>query len=455
MSLQKSKKKIHFIGIGGAGMSGLADILTEMGHKVSGSDREMSETTKYLQSRGITIFEGHAAENVSGVDLIVYSSAVPKENPEMTQANKDNIPMIRRAEMLGQLMMKKEGIAIAGTHGKTTTTSMTGQLLIDAGLDPTVVVGGKMQNLQTNARLGSGKYFVTEADEYDRSFLALHPGISVITSLEEDHLDIYKGLEDLKKTFLKFANQTMFDGASILCADEKNVAELAHKINTPTTTYGLGSEADIQAQNIRFENGKTWFDLSVKGIQKGEFEIKLPGNHNISNALASITVGLELGISLSVIKESLATFKGVQRRFEFKGEAAGILFYDDYAHHPSEVSAALNAAKSGWQNNIVVVFQPHLFSRTSDFYKEFAESLKIADKVILAKIYPAREKPMQGITSQLIANEIGSKVEYIAENEKLTDAICASVKKGDLVLTMGAGDIWKFGEEALKRIKNV
>ncbi len=432
-------------------MSGLADILIEMGHNVSGSDREMSETTAYLQSRRIEIFKGHAKENLKDVDIVVYSSAVPKDNPEMMQAKEKNIPVIRRAEMLGQLMQKKEGIAIAGTHGKTTTTSMTGQILIDAGLDPTVVVGGKMQNLQTNARLGNGQFFVAEADEYDRSFLALHSRISVITSLEEDHLDIYEDLDDLKKTFLKFANQTSFDGLSILCADDSNVMELKNKINSTTITYGLSALSDIRAQNIRFENGKTTFDLYVQGKQKAEIEMLLPGNHNISNALAAVAVGLELDIPLEKVKKALAQFKGVQRRFEFKGEVGGILFYDDYAHHPSEVSATLSAAKAGWKNHIVVVFQPHLFSRTRDFYKEFANALEIADKVILAEIYPAREKPIEGVTSQLIADVMSEKVEYVPLNERLVESICSSLKTGDLVLTMGAGDIWKYGEQALKR----
>ncbi len=455
MSLQNTKKKIHFIGIGGAGMSGLADILTEMGHTVSGSDKEMSATTAYLESRGITVYKGHAKENTKDVDFVVYSSAVPKDNPEMMQANENNIPTIRRAEMLGQLMQKKTGISIAGTHGKTTTTSMTGQILIDAGLDPTVVVGGKMQNLQTNARLGNGQFFVTEADEYDRSFLALHSRISVITSLEEDHLDIYDGLGDLKKTFLQFANQTSFDGLSILCADEDNVMSLATKIKSTTTKYGLNLQADIRAEEIHFNSGKTKFELVVNGENRGELEILLPGNHNISNALAAITIGLELDIKLDIIKKSLAQFKGVQRRFEFKGEAAGILFYDDYAHHPSEVEAALKAAKAGWTNRIVVIFQPHLFSRTQDFYKDFAKALEIADKVIVAEIYPAREKPIAGVTSQLIVDEISGEVDYFPQNRTLTESISESVENGDLVLTMGAGDIWKYGEEVLMRIGNV
>ncbi len=432
-------------------MSGLADILVNMGHRVSGSDREETATTAYLKSRGIEVFKGHAKENIKNVDLVVFSSAVPRENPEMMLAADKNIPTIRRAEMLGQLMQKKEGIAIAGTHGKTTTTSMTGQLLIDAGLDPTVVVGGKMQNLQTNARLGNGQYFVAEADEYDRSFLALHPLISVITSLEEDHLDIYSGLDDLKKTFLQFSNQTSFDGLSILCADHANVVALKNKINTNTITYGLSDLADVRAQNTRFEKGKTFFDLYLHGHKKTSISLQLPGNHNISNALAAITIGLELDISLEKIANSLADFKGVQRRFEFKGEIDGILFYDDYAHHPSEVEATIKAAKAGWANRLVVVFQPHLFSRTRDFYKEFAAALSLADKTILAEIYPAREKPMAGITSAMIASEISGDVEYVADNAKLTGQIAASLKPGDLVLTMGAGDIWKYGEEALKR----
>lgn len=449
----KQTEKVHFVGIGGAGMSGLADILIEMGNQVSGSDRENSTTLEYLKKRGATIFLGHALENLQDVKLLVYSSAVPTDNPEILEAEKRIIPAIKRAKLLGNLMKEKEGIAIAGTHGKTTTTSIIGHMLIENGFDPTVVVGGKMQNSQTNARLGKGKYFVAEADEYDRSFLTLFPKITVVTSLEEDHLDIYKDLNDLKSTFAKFTNQTAYDGLVILNHDDRNVMELANNTAIDTQSFGLSEDADIIARNITFKNGRTNFEVEVKGEIKGSIELNMPGNHNIKNALAAISVGLNLGISFVGIKKSLSSFSGVQRRFEFKAEVNGIRFYDDYAHHPSEVRAAISAAKSGWNQRVVIVFQPHLFSRTRDFAKDFACALDMADKVILAPIYPARETAIPGVTSSLISNQMEKKCTLVEKKELLSDEILKEAKNGDLVITMGAGDIWLFGEMAIKQLQ--
>lgn len=452
MSLRKPNKKIHFVGIGGAGMSGLAEILLAMGHKVSGSDKEKSETTLYLEKCGATVFEGHQHENLGDAELLIYSSAVPKDNPEMLAAKEKNVPCIRRAELLGQLMLKKTGIAVAGTHGKTTTTSMISKLLIDAGFDPTVVVGGRLKNLKTNARLGKGNYFVTEADEYDRSFLTLFPTISIITSLEEDHLDIYSGLQDLRETFVKFANQTAFDGLVILCADNKNSIELSAQVNSTVVSYGLSDKALIKAENIETKDGRTTFYVSAESRQLDTITLQMPGSHNIQNALAAVTVGLELDIPFETIASSLSGFSGVQRRFEFKGQTKDILVYDDYAHHPTEVAATLQAAKTSWDRRVVVLFQPHLFSRTRDFAVEFADALTIADKIILAEIYPAREKPMSGVTSQLIADKIKKPVLYIRDKNELVKSASAELKSGDMLITMGAGDIWKYGEMILKNL---
>lgn len=453
MSLQKKNKHVHFVGIGGAGMSGIADILIHLGHKVTGSDREKSEITDYLEQRGAEVFIGHKGSHAQGADYLIYSSAVPKDNPEMVHAHKNGIPTIRRAEMLGQLMLRKEGISIAGTHGKTTTTSLTGQLLMDSGLDPTVVVGGKMQNMQTSARLGNGKFFVTEADEYDRSFLTLFSRIAIITSLEEDHLDIYKDLEDIKQTFITFANQTTFDGLAVLCADHENVYNLKDELHANCVTYGLSEKADIRAINVQYFEGYTKFEVTVFGELKGRIKIHLPGAHNVQNALAAMAVGLELEVPFAVIAESFRNFKGVQRRFQYHGTEKGISFYDDYAHHPTEVEATLKAAKAGWKNRLVVAFQPHLYSRTKDFYKEFAAALNIADMVILADIYPAREKPIAGVTSQLIADNLTTKYLLIEDKNVLVSGIKKVLKEGDLFITMGAGDIWKTGRDLLETYK--
>jgi UDP-N-acetylmuramate--alanine ligase len=447
-------KKIHFVGIGGAGMSGLADILIAMGHNISGSDREQSETTEYLATRGVQIFIGHAAQNLSEADFVVYSSAVPEDNPEIQQARQKKIPRIKRAALLGQLMLKNKGIAIAGTHGKTTTTSMAGHILICNNYDPTVVVGGKMNNSQTNAHLGKGEYFIAEADEYDRSFLTLFPFVSVVTSLEADHLDIYGDMGNIKKTFSQFINQTAFDGLVILNADDKNVMELSENCVPQIQTYGISNPADITAENITFLKSCATFDVIKDGAVAGNVKLNIPGKHNISNALAATAVGLYAGLSFTDIKKALATFSGVQRRFEFKGQANGILFFDDYAHHPTEVMAAISAAKSGWKNRLVVVFQPHLFSRTKDFYIEFAAALSAADKVILVPVYAAREKEIPGVNSALIAQEMGSNCTNIDNNNAINIGILEEIKEGDLLLTMGAGDIWKYGVQVYEQLKN-
>ena len=453
--MKRRSKKFHFIGIGGVGMSGLAEILLDMGHQVSGSDREKSELTSYLEDKGAVIFEGHSADNVQPVDFLVYSSAIPKENPEMQKSAELGIPTIRRAEMLGQLFNRKFGIGIAGTHGKTTTTSMLGNVLMKANLDPTIIVGGKLQNLMTNARLGRSEYLVAEADEYDRSFLALFPRLAVITSLEADHLDIYADLQDIKDTFVQFANQVPFDGSVIVSADDERLTEIIPQINSTVLTYGTSENARLRAKDIRFEGQKTFCTVMQEQTELGELEIQVPGLHNIQNALAVVAVGLELEIPFQKIKHGLATFEGVGRRFELIGQVNDIMVIDDYAHHPTEVAATIQAAKAGWKKRVVAVFQPHLYSRTSDFYKEFAASLSQADLTLVTDIYPAREKPVPGVTGQMIADALSNKHFYVNDKTNLVSGLLEKIQPGDLVLFLGAGDIWKYSRELLKQLQEI
>jgi UDP-N-acetylmuramate--alanine ligase len=452
-----SIKKLHFVGIGGIGMSGIAEILLDQGFRVSGSDRQLSEVTERLQSLGAAIYEGHRAENIADdVDTLVYSSAVVSENPEVIEAQRRKIPIVRRAEMLAEVMRLKYGIGIAGTHGKTTTTSMVSLVLMEGGLDPTVIVGGKLSGLGgTNARLGKGEFIVVEADEYDRSFLSITPTIAVLTTLETDHLDCYRDLEDIKGAFIQFANKVPFYGFIILCLDEPALQDIMPQLNKKKLiTYGLTPQADLQAIDIRHKENMTTFTV-VRGTEDlGDVTLQIPGNHNVQNALAALTVGLQLGVPFSKAKAGIEKFTGVYRRWEKKGEVEGILVYDDYAHHPTECRATLSGVKAGWRRRVVCVFQPHLFSRTRDFYEEFAKSFLLADVLIVTDVYPAREEPIQGVTGELITNaakQYGHKdVHYVPDKKEVPEHLRTITRKGDIVITMGAGDIWKFGMEFLK-----
>jgi len=446
-------KSFHFIGIGGAGMSGLAEILMDMGHQVSGSDREPSEVTSYLGQKGAQIKIGHSAENLSQSDFLVYSSAIPQDNPEMVRAHELNIPRIRRAEMLGQLFNRKFGIGVAGTHGKTSTTSMLGSILLEAEKDPTIIVGGKLQNLMTNARLGISDYLIAEADEYDRSFLALFPRIAVITSLEADHLDIYKDLDDLKETFTKFANQTSFDGTVILNADDPNLIKIEQNIERNIIKFGLNKDADLMARNLRFHDGQSTFEIELLGRDLGSITLHVPGHHNVQNALAAVAVALELDIPFETIANGLFIFKGVGRRFEIVGQEKDILIIDDYAHHPTEVAAAIQAARSGWDRRVLAVFQPHLFSRTRDFAKEFAQALDAADLAVVTDIYPAREEQIPGVTGELISDALKNEHIYVQDKNNLTSILLEPTRPGDLLLFLGAGDIWKSSRELIKGLQ--
>ena len=453
-----SIKKLHFVGIGGIGMSGIAEILMDQGFTVTGSDRAASENTERLGTLGARIAIGHAAVNVGpDVDVLVYSSAVQPGNPELLEAQRRGIPVIRRAEMLAEVMRLKYGIGIAGTHGKTTTTTMTGLALMEGGIDPTVIVGGRVNLLaKSNARLGKGDFIVVEADEYDRSFLSLTPTIAVLTSLETDHLDCYRDLEDIKAAFVQFANKVPFYGFVVLCLDEPSLQDIMPKVRKKIVTYGFNGQADLQALDILHKENTTKFSVLRKGIDLGQILLHVPGRHNVLNALAATAVGLEMQIPFATIKAGIEKFTGVFRRWEVKAETHGITVIDDYAHHPTEIKATLQGARGGWRRRIVCVFQPHLYSRTRDFYEEFGRAFFDADVLVLTDVYPAREDPIQGVTGELIANaakDFGHKqVHYVPDKTALPAFLASIVKKGDMVITMGAGDIWKFGEEFIKKV---
>ncbi|MCC7430227.1 UDP-N-acetylmuramate--L-alanine ligase, partial [bacterium] len=368
-------RKIHFVGIGGIGMSGIAELLLIRGYKISGSDAKLSPITERLASLGAKIYEGHNSENVKDAEVVVYSSAVSEENPELVLAREKFVPTIKRAEMLGELMRMKFGIGIAGTHGKTTTTSMTGLVLSKGNFDPTIIVGGIFKNLGTNQKAGDSQYLVVEADEFDRTFLSLTPSIAVITTLEAEHLDCYTDLEDIKGAFTEFANKVPFYGAVIACLDEVSVQDILPKIKKRKITYGVSAQADYQCLNVSFNQSQTSFDVKFDGKILGKVNLNVPGLHNVKNSLASIAVGIEMGLTFEEVSRSLTEFNGVMRRFEIKGTENGITVVDDYAHHPTEIEATLKGARTGWQEKrIVAVFQPHLYTRTRDFASDFGRA---------------------------------------------------------------------------------
>jgi UDP-N-acetylmuramate--alanine ligase len=446
-------RRIHFVGAGGVGMSGLAEILLlSTPLEISGCDRESGENTERLAALGAKIALGHDPAHLANVDVLVISSAVDESNPEVSAARERGIPVIRRAQMLGQIMRLKQGIAVAGTHGKTTTTSLTGMVLTEAGLDPTIVVGGRVRILGTNARLGRGDFLVAEADEYDRSFLELTPDVAVITNVEADHLDCYRDLDEIVDAFVQFANRVPFYGAVVACLDDLGVGAVLPRVEKRVVTYGESPQAHIRARDVRLEASGTRFEAwdSEQG-RLGEVSLPLPGRHNVANALAAIAVGRELLIPFETIARALAGFTGVVRRFERKGERGGVLVVDDYAHHPTEISATLAAARQVYPDRrLVALFQPHLFSRTRDFAVEFGRALLGADVAVVTDVYPSREKPLPGVTGQLVvsaAREAGHRnLMYLSEKKSVVDRLERLLRPGDLLLTMGAGDVVRFGE---------
>ena len=451
---------IHFVGIGGIGMSGMAELLHKLGFIISGSDQNSSERTESLQTMGLHISEGHSGKNVNGADVVVYSSAVQRDNPEILAAENKQVPVIRRAEMLAELLkVKPTSIAIAGTHGKTTTCSMLGEILTTADFHPTMVIGGIVNKFQSNTISGSGDVIVVEADEFDRSFLTLQPTMGLITNLDLEHLDCYENLEDLQMAFTQFANAVPFYGKVGVCIDNHNAASIIPNIKRPVVTFGVHEDAEIQASNLQFENNHSTFTLSIHGEPRGELTVHVPGEHNVKNALGAAVLALELDTPFDKIQAGLDQYTGVRRRFDIKYTTdKNIMIVDDYAHHPSEVSATLKAAKTGWNNRIIAIFQPHLFTRTKDFYHDFAEAFLQADILIVTDIYEAREKPIPGITAQIISDEaerLGHKhVELIANQANIPTRLKEIVQANDMIITMGAGNIWRQCEGIYEAINN-
>ncbi|MCM0080205.1 UDP-N-acetylmuramate--L-alanine ligase [Geomonas sp. Red32] len=450
-------EKIHFVGIGGIGMSGIAEVLLNLGYKVSGSDLRSSEITERLAGLGGEIFYGHTRENVANVDVVVISSAVHDDNPEVIEAHEKLIPVIPRAEMLAELMRMKYGIAVAGTHGKTTTTSLVATLLSKGGIDPTIVIGGRLNSLGTNARLGQGQFLVAEADESDGSFLLLSPTIAIVTNIDADHLDFYSGIDEIKDTFVEFINKIPFYGLAVLCLDNGNVADILPRVKKRFTSYGLSAQADYRATDVKLSGFTTSFVAHHKGVRLGEITFHMPGAHNVLNALASIAVARELDIPFDVIREGFASFGGVGRRFHLKGEVNGIMVVDDYGHHPTEIRATLAAAKSGWsERRLVVVFQPHRYTRTKELFEEFVKAFHDADVLILTDIYPAGEAPIEGVNAENLAGRVRRhghrEVSWISDRDQLCDHLEQMLQPGDILLTLGAGNVWQVGETMLKRL---
>jgi len=451
-------KHIHLVGIGGIGMSGIAELLLNLGYSISGSDIKRSEATEHLSDLGGEIFLGHGPQNIDGADVVVFSSAVKDDNPEIVEARERSVPVIPRAEMLAELMRLKYGIAVAGSHGKTTTTSMIASILTRGGLDPTVVIGGRLNIWGgSNARLGRSDFLVAEADESDGSFLALSPSIAVITNIDYEHMDFYRSMNDLRKTFVDFVNKIPFYGRAILCLDDKEVQGLIPKIKKSYLTYGLNPQSNIRASEISKEGLNTSFVVTFKNRLEGQITICIPGDHNVLNALAAVGVGLELDIDFEHIRQGLKNLGVLKRRFEIKDERGGIMFLDDYGHHPTEIMATISTAKECWPDRrLVVIFQPHRYTRTKDLYDKFVISFNQADFLVITPIYGAGEEPIPGIDSRSLYQGIRDHghraVNFCDSIEDIISLLLGEIRNGDLVLTLGAGDVDLVGEELLKRI---
>jgi len=442
-------KKIHMVGIGGAGMSPLAEVLLSRGHTVTGSDKAVSDASRRLETLGIKVQYDHEPNLVKGAELLVYSSAVREDNPERRYAVENGIPEIRRAEVLGDIMRSNFTICVAGTHGKTTTTSLIGTMLTDAKMSPTVLVGGMLRSVGSHAIVGDGGIVVAEADEYDRSFLAMYPTMAVITNIEADHLDCYADLDDIKNAFVEFTDRVPFDGVVIACIDDEGVRSVLPRIRRSVVTYGTDEKADFRAVNIKF-NGK-WTEFSVvykRGLEIGHVSIGIPGMHNVMNTLASLAVATETDIRFSVAADSASKFLGVKRRFEIVGCADGVTVVDDYAHHPGEIAATIAAARSRGYERVVAVFQPHLYTRTRDFMERFAISLSAADMVVVTDIYKAREQPIPGVNAEDIVGKIKNvEAFYVKDKNDVIKKLRGKVNSGDAVIFMGAGDIWEVAKD--------
>jgi UDP-N-acetylmuramate--alanine ligase len=447
---------IHLVGIGGAGMSGIAEVLLTLGYKVTGSDLQESETVRRIRDLGGTVFIGHDAAHIGDAQVVVVSSAVSPANPEVVAAKAKVVPVIPRAEMLAELMRLKYGVAVAGAHGKTTTTSLVAHVLAEGGLDPTVVIGGKVNALGSHARLGRGELLVAEADESDGSFLKLSPAVVAVTNIDREHLDHYKTVEKLCEAFVEFINKVPFYGLAVLCADDPHLSKLIPRVTKRYQTYGLTAPADMVGTDIKVCVGAAEFSAQFRGEGLGRFRVAMPGVHNVRNALAAIAVGMELGVPVPQIAHALEGFTGVERRFQVLGEKGGITVVDDYGHHPTEIRATLAAAKDGWGRRLVVLFQPHRYTRTRDLLDEFATAFGQADRLFLTDIYPAGEVPLPGVTGERLAEAIrdagGPPPTFVPRKDQLVEAVLPHLKAGDLVVAMGAGDIGKIGRALFQRL---
>ncbi len=452
MQLRNNRiKRLHFVGIGGAGMSGIAEVLCENGFVVTGSDTGEGSVIEYLKNLGITIFPKHEASNVENADLLVYSSAIRKDNPELTEALNRRIPIIRRAEMLGELMRLKYTLAVAGTHGKTTTTSLLGTVWEAAGKDPTVIVGGIVKGKGSGAKVGRGEYLIAESDEFDRSFLSMMPSSAIITNIDEDHLDTYKDLSEIKDAFVEFGNKVPFYGQIIVCLDDSNVQSVLSRFRKPVITYGFTRQAKYRIDNLRFEKGLPLFEVFNEAESLGEFSLRIPGRHNVLNATAVIALANEEGVPVQIIREAIASFEGVKRRFECVGQTpSGTLVFDDYAHHPTEVAATLQGFRDAFPDKrLIVAFQPHLFTRTRDHYEQFGSVFANCDQLLVCDIYPARELPIEGITGELISKSAQARghrdARFVGAKENVLSILKGELSENDIVVLMGAGNITRLG----------
>jgi UDP-N-acetylmuramate--alanine ligase len=453
----KRIKSLHLVGIGGTGMCGIAEVLHNAGYKVSGSDLKKTETTEHLESLGIDIKYSHEGANVHGADVVVISSAVSEDNPEVIAARVEKIAVIRRAEMLAELMRMKFSIAVAGTHGKTTTTSLIGHILREGGLDPTVIVGGRVLGVGSNAYIGKSDYLVAEADEFDRSITRFFPTVSVITNIEAEHMECYKDMDDLYNCFSDFANRVPFFGTAVLCVDDPGVRTIEPRITRPMITYGLAPNADFSASNISFDENGLRFDLMYKHEKIGEVKSPLLGFHNVRNILACLAVAHDLEIPVKKAVAAVSSFSGVGRRMELAGHVDSIKLYDDYGHHPTEIKATLEGVRSIHNGRIVAVFQPHLFSRTERLYKEFGAAFNDADMLIVLDVFPSREKPIEGVTGLLVADAARQQghrnVHYVGDKNALAGFMKGRLASGDRVILFGAGDIYRLTPKIIERLK--
>jgi len=447
---------VHLVGIGGSGMSGIAEVLLNLGYAVSGSDLRLSPTTSHLASLGAQVSEGHDAGHVEGAHVVVTSTAVRPDNPEVREARRRGVPVIPRAEMLAELMRLKYGVAVAGSHGKTTTTSMVALVLDQGGLDPTVVVGGRLGVLGSGARLGRGEFMVVEADESDRSFLKLSPTLAVVTNIDREHLDTYRDLADVQEAFLGFVNKVPFYGSAVLCLDDPPVQDLLPRVERRVVTYGITPQASVSARDLRIEPGGSSYTATLDGEALGTVSVSVPGVHNVANSLAAVAVGLDLEIPFDAIRKGLSSFTGVDRRFQVRGEAGGVLVIDDYGHHPTEIRVTLEALRlRAGERRTLVLFQPHRYTRTRALWDEFCRAFHQADRLLVTDIYPASEEPIPGITAQALAEAIKERghrdVAWAGGLAPATEQLAREAREGDVVLTLGAGSVWTAGEELLRR----